>query len=80
MATTTTRAELKAAASAARLEAARDRLTPLDEDVLERNGLTAAQVRERVALDLVNRQQTDSSRSLASILRSNLLTLFNAVV
>ena len=80
MATTTDRAELKAAAAAQRLESARDKLAPLDESVLERNGLTSAQVRERVALGLVNRQQTDSSRSLASILRSNLLTLFNAVV
>ncbi|MFZ4078426.1 MAG: HAD-IC family P-type ATPase [Microbacteriaceae bacterium] len=80
MATTTDRAELKAAAAAQRLEAARDKLAPLDENLLERNGLTSAQVRERIVLDLVNRQQTDSSRSLASILRSNLLTLFNAVV
>ena len=80
MATTTDRAELKAAAAAQRLEAARDKLTPVDENFLEQNGLTSAQVRERVALDLVNRQQTDSSRSLLSILRSNLLTLFNAVV
>jgi len=54
MATTTDRAELKAAAAAQRLEAARDKLTPVDENLLEQNGLTSAQVRERVALDLVN--------------------------
>ena len=80
MASLTDRAELKAAASAQRLELAREKLAPLDDTLLERNGLSSAQVRERVALELVNRQQTDSSRSLLSILRSNLLTLFNAVV
>ena len=80
MATATTRAELKAAAAAQRLEVARAKLAPVDDAALEFIGLTSQQVRERVALGLVNRQQTDSSRSLLSILRSNLFTLFNAVV
>jgi hypothetical protein len=74
MATTTDRAELKAAAAAQRLEAARDKLTPVDENLLEQNGLTSAQVRERVALDLVNRQQTDSSRSLSFCIPAGIVT------
>ena len=80
MSQTTDRAQLKAAALAVRLEKAREQLAPVDEASLSQHGLTARQVTERVALGLTNKQQTDSSRSLASILRSNLLTLFNAVV
>lgn len=74
------RASARAAALARALEVARGKLAPVDEVALEANGLSSGQVREREALALVNRQQTDSSRSLLSILRSNLLTLFNAVV
>ncbi|MEY4367026.1 MAG: hypothetical protein RLZ28_441 [Actinomycetota bacterium] len=55
-------------------------LTTLDETQLAANGLTSAQVAERVELGLVNQQKLDSSRSFATILRANLFTLFNAVV
>ena len=55
-------------------------LTTLDETQLAANGLTSAQVAERVERGLVNQQKLDSSRSFATILRANLFTLFNAVV
>ena len=43
-------------------------------------GLTTAEVRARIADGRVNIQAVKSSRSLTSILRTNVLTLFNAVV
>ena len=43
-------------------------------------GLTSAQVIERETAGLTNAQKLDSSRSLGSILRANIFTLFNAVV
>ena len=46
----------------------------------EANGLSTAEVAERVAAGLTNRQDSSSSRSLANILRANLFTLFNAIV
>lgn len=46
----------------------------------ELKGLSLEEVRSRVSLGQVNRQVFASSRSLLTILRSNLLTLFNAVV
>ena len=55
-------------------------LAPIDEEMLARSGLSTAQVAERRRLGLTNLQHTDSSRSLTTILRANLLTLFNAVV
>lgn len=59
---------------------AREQLAQVsNEDLLER-GLTDAEVSIRSELGLTNAQDKSSSRSLANILRSNLLTLFNAVV
>ena len=43
-------------------------------------GLTSAEVAERVAAGLTNRQDNSSSRSLSTIIRANLFTLFNAIV
>ena len=43
-------------------------------------GLTAAEVAERVAAGLTNKQDTSSSRKFSSILRANFFTLFNAIV
>ncbi|WP_336603879.1 HAD-IC family P-type ATPase [Agromyces seonyuensis] len=45
-----------------------------------RDGLDDAQVAERVRLGLVNRVDDASSRSFGSILRANVLTLFNGIV
>ncbi len=59
---------------------ARETLPPVDSDVLVVTGLTAADVSLRHTLGLTNAQHDDSSRSLVTILRANLLTLFNAVV
>lgn len=64
----------------ARLSSARASLKLIDENILALSGLTSLQVSERKLLGLTNQQQTDSSRSLVTILRANLLTLFNAVV
>lgn len=46
----------------------------------ESTGLTSAEVTERVAAGLTNRQDNSSSRKFSSILRANLFTLFNAIV
>ena len=43
-------------------------------------GLSRAEVAERVAAGLTNKQDTSSSRSFTSILRANFFTLFNAIV
>ena len=43
-------------------------------------GLTAAQVAQRVSLGQVNRVREQTSRSLAAIVRENVLTLFNAII
>ncbi|MDX6738419.1 HAD-IC family P-type ATPase [Actinocorallia sp. A-T 12471] len=43
-------------------------------------GLTAAEVAERVAAGLVNRVPRRSSRSVAEIVRANVLTRFNALI
>lgn len=43
-------------------------------------GLTTAEVNERLAAGLVNTQKMDPSRSLGSILRGNIVNLFNGVV
>ncbi len=55
-------------------------LTNLDARQHAITGLTSAQVAERESEGLTNSQKLDSSRSLGSILRANLFTLFNAVV
>lgn len=44
------------------------------------DGLTTAEVNERLAAGLVNAQQSDTSRSFVSILRGNVVNLFNGVV
>lgn len=62
-----------------KLSLARQMLSNLDNN-FESNGLTAAQVAQRIALGLTNKQHNDSSRSFWSILRGNLFTLFNMVV
>lgn len=49
-------------------------------EVGTRDGLTAAQVAERVADGRVNTQTQPSSRSLGDILRENIFTLFNGIL
>lgn len=44
------------------------------------SGLSTDEVEERIKANLSNRHTFDTSRSIATILRSNLLTLFNGVV
>lgn len=51
-----------------------------DDDVLLDHGLTDAQVDLRSRAALTNVQPDDSSRSLATILRTHILTLFNLVI
>ncbi|MBD3752162.1 MAG: HAD-IC family P-type ATPase [Micrococcales bacterium] len=46
----------------------------------EITGLTAAEVAERVADGRTNAYQADSSRSIGSIIRANVFTIFNAIV
>jgi cation-transporting ATPase E len=53
----------------------RDGDTPID-----RSGLDAEQVRDRVATGRVNTTSSRPSRSLSQILRANLLTRFNAIL
>jgi cation-transporting P-type ATPase E len=43
-------------------------------------GLTSAEVQARIAAGKVNRVKSRSSRSVADILRSNILTRFNAII
>ena len=55
---------------------------PVSADVtsLDERGLNAAEVAERVARGAVNRVKDRTSRSVASIVRENVLTLFNAII
>ena len=53
---------------------------PDDVAIAQETGLTESEVRERVAAGAVNTAPTDSSRSMWSILRANVFTLFNAIV
>ena len=55
---------------------------PVSADVtrLGERGLSAAEVAERVAHGAVNRVKDRTSRSVASIVRENVLTLFNAII
>jgi cation-transporting ATPase E len=62
------------------MRAARESLPLVDEYRLDTEGLRPDEVLVRARAGLDNRQPTGSSRSLLSILRGNLLTLFNAVV
>ena len=59
---------------------ARMQLSPLNENSYLAKGLNVTEVSQRLALGLANTQKSVSSRSISHILRSNLLTLFNAVV
>src|SRR5699024_2137281 len=52
----------------------------VDDADLLRHGLTGQQVHARTTSGLVNVQPEDSSRSLATILRTHLLSLFNLVI
>lgn len=52
----------------------------LDDTDLLAHGLTDEQVATRTTAGLVNVQPEDSSRSLATILRTHILTLFNLVI
>ncbi len=62
------------------LLAARNLLPALNQAQYLASGLSKTEHELRVSLGLVNSQEFVSSRSLAHILRSNILTLFNAVV
>lgn len=53
---------------------------PPDPAELLQRGLSADQVAQRVNAKLTNYVRNDSSRSITAILRSNLFTLFNAVL
>ena len=53
---------------------------PTDLDPPGALGLTAADVAERVRLNQINRVKTESSRSLAAIVRSNVFTRVNALL
>lgn len=59
---------------------ARAGLAPVDAAVLEREGLSAAQVHERRAAELSNAVAHESSRSIWAIVRANVFTLFNTVL
>ena len=63
-----------------RLQEARLGLQPLNLESYASEGLTQEEVALRVQLRLTNAVSSSSSRSIASILRANLFTLFNAVV
>ncbi len=51
-----------------------------DSLTIDERGLSAAEVAERVARGAVNRVKDRTSRSVASIIRENVLTLFNAII
>lgn len=51
-----------------------------DPRVLEAKGLSAVQVSERLNLQLANVQPRTTSRSIAEILRTHLMTLFNLII
>lgn len=63
-----------------KLVAAREQLSQLNLETYPSTGLTGIEVSARLQLGLTNKQHSDSSRSLISILRGNLFTLFNMVV
>lgn len=51
-----------------------------DPEVLESKGLNSVQVSERLQLQLANVQPHTTSRSIAEILRTHLMTLFNLII
>jgi hypothetical protein len=74
------RSSARAEKRIAELHEARLGLTPPDETELLLVGLSDDQVAERNRLGLNNAYDPGTSRSLGSILRGNILTLFNAVI
>jgi len=62
------------------LEESRANRTQVSDQLLLAEGLSSELVAERITLRLANTTVDTSSRSLLSILRSNVFTLFNAVV
>ena len=52
----------------------------VDRVSIDERGLSAAEVAERVARGAVNRVKDRTSRSVTSIIRENVLTLFNAII
>jgi len=56
-----------------------DALAPVDATRLTTTGLTAAEVQARVAAGLANDFDEGTSRTLGTILRANLFSLFNAI-
>ncbi|MFC8303742.1 HAD-IC family P-type ATPase [Specibacter sp. NPDC057265] len=73
-------AERRDAHRRAAMAQARGRLAPVDASTLERDGLDAAQVRERQLAELSNVISHESSRSIWAIVRANVFTLFNTVL
>lgn len=51
-----------------------------DPEILESKGLNSVQVSERLKLKLANVQPNTTSRSIAEILRTHLMTLFNLII
>lgn len=74
------KATRRARVTTERLQDARDGLAPVDLASYATQGLTDEEIALRVERRLTNAVSSSSSRSLASILRANLFTLFNAVV
>lgn len=64
----------------AAMAAARAGLAPVDGEALRRDGLNAAQLRERHTAELSNAVRHESSRSIWAIVRANVFTLFNTVL
>lgn len=73
-------AERREANRRAAMQAAREKLLPVDSERLESSGLTAAQVQERRSAELSNLISHESSRSIWAIVRANIFTLFNTVL
>jgi len=74
------RASLRHVRQLENIQASRLLRTSVPDPILVSRGLSGDDVRQRIELGLTNRVNDSSSRSLLSILRANLLTLFNAVV
>lgn len=73
------RAETKNTARLAAISDAKRQLSESGDDLIA-SGLTEAQVAQRLSLGLDNAVPNESSRSIAQILRANLVTLFNIVL
>ncbi|AJT42846.1 HAD-IC family P-type ATPase [Psychromicrobium lacuslunae] len=73
------RAETKNTARLVAISDAKRQLSESGDDLIT-SGLTEAQVARRLSLGLDNAVPNESSRSIAQILRANLVTLFNIVL